>query len=226
MQANYVQRLRLEFAKVGPTRFIGHLDLAKALERSLNRAQIPLAYTQGYNPRPRMQLAAALPLGFTSECELADVWLLEFVDPDKTSEVLAAKMAPGIVLKAVSEVDLREPALQNQVVAAAYRVKIKNLPDRKQVVAAIPRLLSAKSIMRERRGKEYDLRPLVHDIQVLQATEKPPSENAGLANDLALLMRLTMLPGKTGRPDEVVEALGLDPTAALIHRQQLILGKS
>ena len=82
MQANYVQRLRLEFAKTGPTRFIGHLDLAKALERSLNRAQIPLAYTQGYNPRPRMQLAAALPLGFTSECELADVWLLEAVDPE------------------------------------------------------------------------------------------------------------------------------------------------
>ncbi|MFN2224368.1 MAG: TIGR03936 family radical SAM-associated protein, partial [Candidatus Promineifilaceae bacterium] len=65
MQANYVQRLRLQFAKVGPTRFIGHLDLAKALERSLNRAQNPLAYTQGYNPRPRMEFAAPLPVDLT-----------------------------------------------------------------------------------------------------------------------------------------------------------------
>jgi radical SAM-linked protein len=76
MKANYVQRLRLVFAKDGPARFIGHLDLARTLERMLNRAQIPLAYTQGYNPRPRMQLATALPLGFTSECEIADIWLL------------------------------------------------------------------------------------------------------------------------------------------------------
>lgn len=218
MQANYVQRLRLEFAKVGPTRFIGHLDLAKALERSLNRARIPLAYTQGFNPRPRMQLAAALPLGFTSACELADIWLLEAVDPAAASEAMAAKMAPGIELSSVREVDLREPALQNLVQEAVYLAKITGSPGRQHVVAAIARFLSASSIIRERRGKTYDLRPLVHEL-----TLSEPAGGVADSEGLVLSMRLSMLPGKTGRPDEVVDALGLDPLDARIHRQHLIL---
>ncbi len=62
MQANYVQRIRLVYSKLGNTRYIGHLDLARTLQRAINRARIPIAYTQGYNKRPRMQLADALPL--------------------------------------------------------------------------------------------------------------------------------------------------------------------
>jgi len=223
MQANYVQRLRLEFAKVGPTRFIGHLDLAKALERSLNRAQIPLAYTQGYNPRPRMQLAAALPLGFTSECELADIWLLEVVEPEAAAEAMAAKMAPGIELKRVSQVDLSEPALQNLVEEAVYLARIDRSPGRPAVAAAIAQLLSSTSIVRERRGKTYDLRPLVHELALAEPAETPSGDAVQGDDSLLLSMRLSMLPGKTGRPDEVLDALGLDALDARIHRQRLIM---
>ncbi len=222
MQANYVQRLRLEFAKVGPTRFIGHLDLAKALERSLNRAQVPLAYTQGYNPRPRMQLAAALPLGFTSECELADIWLLEAINPQTANRAMAPKMAPGIELKAVNEVELSEPALQNLVQEAIYLATIKSELDQQQIIASITQFLSATSVVRERRGKTYDLRPLVHELALSDRPAFPGAADSP-GNDLALSMRLSMLPGKTGRPDEVLDALGLDPLEALIHRKRLIL---
>lgn len=222
MQANYVQRLRLKFAKFGPTRFIGHLDLAKALERSLNRAQIPLAYTQGYNPRPRMQLAAALPLGFTSECELADIWLLEAVNPLTAGQAMAPKMAPGIELKAVNEVELSEPALQNLLQEAIYLAAIKSESNRQHVVDSIAQFLSATSVVRERRGKMYDLRPLVHELAPADRPAYPGADDAR-ASDLVLSMRLSMLPGKTGRPDEVLDALGLDPLEARIHRQRLIL---
>jgi len=213
MQANYVQRLRLTFSKFGPTRYIGHLDLARALERSLNRAEVPLAYTQGYNPRPRMQLAAALPLGFTSECELADIWLLEEVDPQQLHHSMAPVMAPGIEIQAVEEVDLAEPALQTCVVEAIYVARISGSASESGLSESITEFLGSESIMRERRGKQYDLRPLVLSLS--------------LANDRdgqsKLQMRLSMLPGKTGRPDEVLSALGLDPHEALIHRQQLVL---
>ncbi|MGD8584281.1 MAG: TIGR03936 family radical SAM-associated protein [Chloroflexota bacterium] len=223
MQANYVQRLRLQFAKVGPTRFIGHLDLAKALERSLNRAQIPLAYTQGYNPRPRMQLAAALPLGFTSECELADIWLLEVVDPGSACKAMAPKMAPGIELRMVSQVDLSEPALQNLVQEAAYLATIGSSPGPRAMADVIDQFLSATSIIRERRGKNYDLRPLVHELALVKPPEALRSGEAPISDELVLSMRLSMLPGKTGRPDEVLDALGLDALDARIHRQRLIL---
>jgi radical SAM-linked protein len=223
MQANYVQRLRLEFAKVGPTRFIGHLDLAKALERSLNRAEIPLAYTQGYNPRPRMQLATALPLGFTSECELADIWLLEIVDPLVAGKKMAPAMAPGIEVKAVGEVDLRQSALQNQVVEAVYLAKTSKYPGQKWVADAITEFLAAKSIVRERRGKEYDLRPLVHELTLIGGAAVAATKGVAPVDELVLSMRLSLLPGKTGRPDEVLRALGLDPLQARIHRKRLIL---
>jgi radical SAM-linked protein len=68
-------RIQITFSKTGAMRFTGHLDLHRAWERTFRRAALPLAYSQGYNPRPKMNLASALPLGFTSECEVIDVRL-------------------------------------------------------------------------------------------------------------------------------------------------------
>lgn len=210
MQANYVQRLRLIFGKMGPTRFIGHLDLARTLERSLNRAQIPLAYTQGFNPRPRLQFAAALPLGFTSDCEIADFWLLEHVDPIIARQHLESTMAPGIVIHDLIDVDVDSGAIQNQIRAALYQVWLRDPFDPYVLHTRISKLLAKKSIMRERRGKDYDLRPLIFKL-ICQETE---------TDHMMLMMELSLLPGKTGRPDEVLRALDIDPLTSLIHRKE------
>jgi radical SAM-linked protein len=213
MQANYVQRLRLIFGKTGPTRFIGHLDLARTLERSLNRAQIPLAYTQGYNPRPRLQLAAALPLGFTSDCEMADIWLLEHVNPVAAQEKLIMVMAPGIIVHDLTEVDLKSGAIQNQIRSAVYQVFMLDPLDITILQQRISELLVRKTIIRERRGKSYNLRPLIEELSWQEATN----------GQVTLKMQLSLLPAKTGRPDEVLMALNLDPLAARIHRTDFII---
>ncbi len=213
MQANYVQRLRFIFSKTGPTRYISHLDVARALERALNRAKIPLAYTQGYNKRPRMQLAAALPLGFTSECEIADIWLMETLEPDVAHEMMMSKMAPGIEIFEVREIPLSAPATQTLTAEAKYEAIILDPIERSELQAQIEDFMAAESIERERRGKVYDLRELVLDLMLVE-----------MANDtLRIDMHLYLLPGKTGRPDEVLDALGLDPLAARIHRKAIIL---
>jgi radical SAM-linked protein len=211
MKANYVQRLRIVFAKVGPVRFIGHLDLARTLERMLNRAQIPLAYTQGYNPRPRMQLATALPLGFTSECEIADIWLLERTDPEFAWQALEPKAAPGIEIRNIYEIDLKQPALQPE--EGTYLVSLLDSVEGESLKDKVNQLLTAEHLPRERRGKEYDLRPLILGLKVLDGDNNSPQ----------LLMRLCLLPGQTGRPDEVLATLDLDPLAARIHRTELVL---
>lgn len=215
MQANYVQRQRIVFGKMGPARYIGHLDLARTLERALNRAQIPLAYTQGFNRRPRMQMASALPLGYTSECELADIWLVESADPLEVEARLREKMSPGILVREVREVTLKGAALQNLTVEATYLVTLPKLPEGTEIRARIDDLLSAESIIRERRGKSYDLRPLVLELT--------PTDSDGL--ETRLRMRLSLLPGKTGRPDEVVESLGFDPLDADYHRSEIVLAE-
>jgi radical SAM-linked protein len=213
MQANYVQRLRFIFSKTGPTRYIGHLDVARALERALNRAKIPIAYTQGYNKRPRMQLAGALPLGFTSECEIADIWLMEAMEPDVAQQQMMTRMAPGIEIFKVEEIPLSAPATQTLTIEARYEALILDPVHKADLQVRLVTFLSAESVERERRGKVYDLRPLVIDLKLLETED----------NALRIDMLLHLLPGKTGRPDEVLDALGLDPLAARIHRKAIIL---
>lgn len=213
MQANYVQRLRLTFSKTGPTRFIGHLDLARTLERSLNRARIPVSYSQGFNRRPRMQLAAALPLGYTSECELADIWLTEPMEPEQARRQMMARMAPGITLHKVEEVPLAAPALQTVTAESTYLVTLLEPVDVVGLRQHIAALLAADSHMQERRGKLYDLRPLIIDLSVAESAD----------GAVQIIMQLYLKEGKTGRPDEVLLALALDPLAARIHRTAIRL---
>ncbi len=217
MQANYKQRLRLTFSKTGATRYIGHLDLARALERALNRARIPMAYSQGFNRRPRMQLAAALPLGFTSECELADIWLVETLEPAQARRQLMAKMAPGLIVHQIEEIPLSAPNLQTITAASTYMVTLLDPVDTAVLQQRLNDLLAAETVIRVRaRGKkrkEYDLRPLILDLSLVDPAAAP----------VQIAMRLALSQGAAGRPDEALLALELDPLAARIHRTAIIL---
>jgi radical SAM-linked protein len=214
MQANYVQRLRLQFSKVGPARYIGHLDLARTLERALNRAGIPLAYTQGFNKRPRMQLGPPLPLGFTSDGEMVDIWLEEAMDAGIARERISARMAPGIIIHDVLDVPLGDPSLQAQTETASYEVTLLDDISPEDLALRVATLLAKADLKRERRGKPYDLRPQILTLAISEDEEDRPR----------LDMTLTLLPGQTGRPDEVLLALGLEPTAARVHRTRVHLG--
>lgn len=219
MQANYVQRLRLVFAKGGPARYISHLDLARTLERALNRARIPVAYTQGFNRRPRMQMATALPLGYTSEYELADILLAEKMEPELARQQLMAKMAPGITILQVEEVPTNAPSLQSVTQSSTYVATPLDPADFSAVQAGVAELMDAQTLKRkrERRGKikTYDLRPLIIDLSVEQAAE----------GQVHIHMNLCLEPSKTGRPDEVLEALGFDPLDVRIHRTGMVLAE-
>lgn len=213
MEANYVQRIRLVFSKSGTTRYIGHLDLARTLERAINRAGIPIAYTQGFNKRPRMQMADALPLGFTSECEIADLLLGQEVEPDSVKKELGSTLPAGIELHSVIEVPISEKSLQNQTKDATYVVRLDRELQRADLEMRLEELMSQSSILRERRGKEYDLRPRVFTLLLSDQD----------ADEFELTMTLSLVPGEVGRPDEVLDAMGLDPLAADIHRTRIRL---
>lgn len=217
MQANYVQRVRLVFSKVGATRFIGHLDVARTLERILNRAKIPVSRTQGFNTRPRMQLATAIPLGFTSECELVDIWLEEWMEPNEVLACVQAKTAPGMDFSEAREVPLKQSSLQAMTVESTYLVTPLDPIDpdllRERVADLLAQEEHVRVRLRGKKKKQYDLRPLIFDLQVQE------SEPAGVQ----LLMRLSLAPAATGRPDEVLDTLGIDPLAARVHRLTLVL---
>ena len=119
-----IQRLRLEFTKLGALRYLSHLDFAKVLAVILRRAEAPLAYTQGFNPMPRIQYAPPLSLGMGGEREMIDLLLVRRVDPLEMARRLKEIVPDGMRVLALSEIELKAPSLEAQIWASIYRVEI------------------------------------------------------------------------------------------------------
>ena len=102
-------RIRITFAKDGALRYVGHLDLHKMWERVTRRAGLSLAYSQGFHPSPKIQLAAALPLGFSSRCELVDLWVEGEIDLSRLPGDLQGAVPPGLRILNVAEVEEKSP---------------------------------------------------------------------------------------------------------------------
>lgn len=203
------RRLRVTFARDDRLKYVGHLDMAHTWQRILRRANLPLAYSEGFNPQPRITFAAALPVGCVSDCEIMDM-VLEGGGIDAVNEQLQRALPPGITLISIEEVPLNAPALQVQLAAAEYEITLG--PDQPiELLAARAReFLSADEVIRSRRGKPYNLRPLVQSLEI-----------AAEADRVVLRARLQATEGGTGRPDELIAALGADPATAHIRRTGL-----
>ena len=200
-------RIQITFSKQGALRYTGHLDLHKLWERAARRAEMPLAYSQGFHPQPKMNLASALPLGFSSRCEVLDMRLEHDIPLDGLRERLNGTLPSGIQVSSIESVAERAPALQTQVVSAEYEVRMIDSAFGSELRRKIESVLEAESIARTRRGKAYDLRPLIEALDLL---------------DDKILMRLAAREGATGRPEEVLAELGIAFEETRIERTRLI----
>ena len=200
-------RIRITFSKLGALRYTGHLDLHKLWERAARRAELPLAYSQGFHPQPKMNIAAALPLGFSSRCEVLDMRLEHDVQLDGLREKLQATLPTGIQVTNVESVDERAPTLQTQVLSAEYEVSLAEAGFREEVKRKIESVLESKSIIRTRREKEYDLRPSIEALELIEGK---------------IFMKLAAREGATGRPEEVLDVLGIAFEDTRIERTRLI----
>ena len=210
-------RLRITFSKTGSLRFIGHLDLQTVWERTARRAGLSLAYTHGFHPGPKIQIASALPLGISGCAEIVDLWF--DTDPGDVAETqnrLQAGAPPGLTIRQVETVDEHGPALQTQVISAEYSVTLLEPVSGSDLQLRLDNLLAAASLPRIRRDKAYDLRPLIEELTF---TTAPSGEGPGVR----VCMRLAARVGATGRPEELLDALGIPLETARIERTRLIL---
>lgn len=191
-------------------RFTGHLDLHRAWERIFRRARLPLAYSQGFSPHPRINLASALPLGFTSEAELVDVWLEEDLPLDEIAKALQRAIPPGIQITEIQSVSERLPSLQSSLVSSEFVVTF--LEDQPELKEQVQHLQETASLLRTRRNKPYDLRPLIEALEVLPSTAEGSPH---------LRMRLSARDGATGRPEEVLDCIGIPAEECRVHRTAL-----
>lgn len=205
-----MQRIRITYSRGEEFLYIGNLDMHKVWERTLRRAEIKLAYSQGFHPQPRIHQACPLPLGFTSSNEIIDFWLDSEEPLTQVREKIEKVIQPGITIIRCETIALNAAPLQTLVTAAKYSVVFDEPIDISALKQRLATLLTRTSCMRERRGKPYDLLPLIQDIQIIDSP-LPTME-----------MTLTSLPGATGRPEEVLDELSIQVNTVSINRSELI----
>ena len=210
------QRLRITFGKGDSVKYISHLDLCQAWERALRRAGAPLAYSLGFHPQAKLQLAAALPLGYTSTAEVLDIILDKAVSLQDFGQGLPPVLPKGLLFVGVEDIDLRFPSLQSTLRQAEYRVTVETASSASEIVRRIGRFLAADRFeqqrLRKQRTETIDLRPLVHDVQLEIA-------NRG---KVTLYMRVSAGQHGNVRPGTVLAALGLATAPTQTERTNLL----
>ncbi|MBN1641491.1 MAG: DUF2344 domain-containing protein [Anaerolineae bacterium] len=210
MSERTLHRLRIFYAVGEPIKYISHLDLLRAWERALRRAGAPLAYSQGFNPHPRIVIAMPLPVGCTGEAEVVDVYMDEPLAAGTLLTSLAPVMPPGLQARSVEEVAFDGPALPSVISNAVYHIELTGVAP-PAVRRDVDAFLARDACMVSFRRKAFDLRPLVEELEV-----------DGAGDSLALRATLVRLPsGRIGRPDVLLDALALSAHARRIHRVRI-----
>ena len=201
------QRLRVRYAKRGPLRFTSHRDFARAFERALRRAAIPMAYSAGFSPHPKISYAGAAPTGVASEAEYLEIGLARACEPEDVRVALDAALPPG--LDVVEVVEAVPPALAERLEASRWRVALPSV-EPTAAAAAVSALLAAESVPVERATKDgtriVDARAVVIALGVADPGVSEPDEPdmGGLCAILDLVMRHCT---PAVRPDDVLTAL-------------------
>lgn len=219
-QEHLPRRVRIVFRKGEAAQYISNLDLLRAWERIFRRARLPLAYTRGFHPHPRITIAMPLAVGCIGENEVLDVLLNR--DQKTESELvrtvalaLESTMPPGLSVVSVTEVPRRDPALATLFAHARYQIALTGI-QRSEVERRITELMGKGEVRIEFRRKTFDLRPLVGSLSLAPAPTDEPE---------TVLLEATLLrneKGRTGRPDVLIQALELEPFVRRLVRRELV----
>jgi radical SAM-linked protein len=204
-----VQRLRVRYAKRGPLRFTSHRDFARAFERALRRAGVPMAYSAGFSPHPKISYAGAAPTGVASEAEYLEIGLAEAREPEAVRAELDAALPPG--LDVVEVVPAVPPGLADRLEASRWRVVLPGA-DRAAVGAAVEAFLAAGSVPVERATKDgtrtVDARAVVVAVRLADPDSTAPGVPEPVeAADCAILDLVMRHATPAVRPDDVLTAL-------------------
>lgn len=201
-----MQRLRMKYAKRGRLRFTSHRDFSRAFERAIFRARVPMAYSSGFNPHPRISYAGAAPTGAASEAEYVEIMLSEVVDPAATMALLDEALPDGLDL--IDVVESAGGSLADRLQASAWRIDIE--APAAQIESSVAAFLAAPEVTVERMTKR-GLRTFDARAAVVSLTAE--------AGGVALVLRHQEL---AVRADDVINGLksfGLQPvTVPLLNR--------
>jgi len=211
-QAPVVQRLRLKYAKRGRLRFTSHRDFARAFERALRRAHVPMAYSSGFTPHPRVSYANAVPTGVASEAEYLEIALQDVVDPELMMASLDKALPDGLDL--VDVVVAKSPDFAVRLEASLWQIALPGI-EISAAASAVASLLAESEIMVERLTKNgvrrFDARAAICSLTVDDVAMRSSDDRS------AILAAVVRNGSPSVRPDDLLAALrvvaGLAPTS-------------
>ena len=210
-----VQRFRVLFRKGERVRYISHLDVLRFWERAIRRAELPLSYSQGFTPHPKLAFASPLPLGFMSEAEVMDVTLDERIEPQEFRARLLPETTEDLSVVGISEIALSTLPPQAAILWADYRVDLVDA-NPEQVGAAVAGFVDCSDFPwteeKKERSKTYNLRAAVASLEVV-----------AVDGGVRLTMRLQADAALTARPDQLLEAILPGVAASAFTRTGLVL---
>ncbi|HWB65861.1 MAG TPA: TIGR03936 family radical SAM-associated protein [Mycobacteriales bacterium] len=199
-----VQRLRVEYAKRGKLRFTSHRDVARAFERALRRAALPMAYSAGFSPHPKVSYAGASPTGVASDAEYLEIALTEHRDPAGVRAALDAALPDGIDVTRVVDAAGAGSGLADRIDASRWRIELPGV-SAEQAQSAVDRLLALTEAPVERLTKDgrrtVDARAAIDAVRVAERDSRPAD---GPCATLEVVVRHVT---PAVRPDDVVTAL-------------------
>jgi radical SAM-linked protein len=200
-----VQRVRVCYAKRGRLRFTSHRDIQRAFERALRRAEVPMAYSAGFSPHPKISWAGAAPTGTASEAEYVEFGLARRLDPEKLRASLDAALPPDLDILEVSEAE--SGSLADYLEGSIWRIELPGVREA-DAQAAVAAFLAAEQVEVERLSKNgmrrFDAREAV--VELSARNDLPP-----VCAILRVVVRHTT---PAVRPDDVLT--GLESVAGLV----------
>jgi radical SAM-linked protein len=204
-----MKKIRLKFRKVEEMRFLSHLELAHLFYRASKRADLPLSFSEGFHPMPRIVFATALPVGMESLTEIVDIECEGKITPLEVQERLNQTLPPGVEIVEAEEVPLFFH-LASLSRPSVYWIPLDHLLSEEEAIPKIKKALDEKEFLihQERDGKKrsVNIRPLIEKMDA-----KKRKESSGEGSQWGVELVLRKATGRTAKPIEIVGAvLGLD----------------
>jgi radical SAM-linked protein len=213
-------RYRIRFSKLGKLRFTSHRDVARMWERALRRATLPVAYTEGFSPHPKLSFGLALSTGHESLGEYLDIDMAEPVDVEEIPARLDPCLPIGLDVQVAAEIESGTPSLQQVVTSCTWRIEVVGL-GHIELAERVQACLGADSLVvtRERKGHKVtdDLRPAILSLEIADAGVGSGRTAADAhARTGEVVAELATQP-RGLRPSELVAVLASQPDDALVE---------
>lgn len=221
-------KIQYQFKRSTPLRFLSHLDQQRLFQRAFRRANMPVEYSQGFNPHPRMSFALAMSVGLTSDGEYGEVIVSEDIDVETFISRMNQVLPNGLEITAAKICDAGVGSLSAALYKSIYRIRINVVPgtDLAALAAAIESYLALPQILIQKRNKkgkyvEKDIRPFIESIAVFADPE---------TDKVNIKMTLIYIEQQCVKPEQILESINnqkcaiflIDPTIE-IHREKLLI---